>query len=70
MGPSMVIVIEKCWCNATLNYCVVIVRNNGSAVVSIVRACVVGPSSQVYVVTYSSPVRVVLGNISRVVIKT
>ncbi len=70
VGPSTILTIEKAWCNATLNACTLMVRNDGSRTVSIVRAYIADPSGRVYLVTYPTPIRVSPGNVSRVTVKS
>lgn len=68
IGPSTILTIEKGWCNVTLNSCTVMVRNDGSKTVSIVRAYVIDPIGHVYMQTYSNPVQVSPGNVSEVTV--
>ena len=70
VGPSTILTIEKGWCNATLNTCTLMVRNDGSRTVSIVRAYVTDPLGRVYLITYTTPISVSPGNVSKVVIKS
>lgn len=70
VGPSTILTIEKGWCNATLNACTVMVRNDGSKTVSIVRAYVTDPLGHVYLITYQTPVEVSPSNVSEVVIRS
>lgn len=69
VGPSTILTIEKGWCNVTLGACTVMVRNDGSKTVSIVRAYVVDPVGHVYMQTYLTPITVNPGNVSKVVVK-
>jgi len=69
VGPSTILTIEKGWCNATLNSCTIMVRNDGSKAASIVRAYVVDPVGHVYMEVYSTPIKVNPGNVSKVTVK-
>ena len=69
VGPSTILTIEKGWCNVTLGACTVMVRNDGSKTVSIVRAYVTDPTGHVYMQTYLTPITVNPGNVSKVVVK-
>jgi len=69
VGPSTILTIEKGWCNVTLGACTVMVRNDGSKTVGIVRAYVVDPIGHVYMQTYVTPIEVSPGNVSKVIVK-
>lgn len=70
IGPSTILTIEKGWCNITLNSCTVMVRNDGSKTVSIVRAYIVDPTGYVHLITYPTPIEVSPGNVSKVIVKS